>query len=666
MKYELHDLAAVNPVTIEVGETWAMTADGERARRRALEGETDHAENLSDHRSPRIRWPAAVVSGALVLLLALPALFFLGDEAPQSTTTTLPATTSSVTEDTIPLVEDAFYTAVLGCVADQTGNDFGAVTVDEDGSLTARGRQALGGAASGYPGPYQACFESATGLTGSLRNQTFVLSDGEASILLPDGWISTTDDLTPNVGDPWDRISIGTYSMLPTIGDSDSCALQALVDLSPDDVFIQILERSGPASATPRPPTYAGSLSGIDEGDFWECMSPQDRADLGVLRFLDFEHEGHQFYVLLALGAETGEDELHTAELILDRIVIRPEIAAGWTFTEIPFTIREGSAYTVGGGWMFAWGGASDGQAEMPRNGIMVNIDTGEGRLIPAAPIDGRYLPSAVWTGTEFIVFGGHSAIESLVDGAAYNPETRNWRLIDPVPLRPAANPAAVWTGAEMMVWLAGEDSMPTDLPQPTKGQLASYNPTTNSWTILNHPDLEIVDATLLLYGGNLMLIGGPNMRDVGVFGPSPSLSATVLDFSSQIWSQPVTDAGGESARVFMLGDSVAVLRDDGEILVLDETGWEPFAEFGDSCSHDLGAASGDGSSYLKFCGSNYLLDGNDIVLILAAKDYGATSNTYGSAFLATDDGRLVVVGDANSFYPASGFVVFGVYEPRE
>ena len=579
MKSELQDLAAANPVTIEAGETWAMTAEAESARRLALSGEVDLADDLTSRpRPPRFRWPAAVVSAALVLLLAVPALFFLGDESPQTTTTTLPVTTTSVTEDTIPVEEEPFYTAVLGCVADETGYDFGPVTVDEDGSLTSRGRKALDGAASGYPGPYQACFEETTGLSGSLANQTFALSEGEASILVPDGWISTTDDLTPNIGDPWDRISIGTYPMEPMVADGDSCALRALVDLSPNDVFIQILERDGSASAAPRPPTYAGRLSGLDDGDFWECMSPEERSDLGVLRFLDFGHEGRQFYVLLALGSETGADELHAAELILDRIVIRPKIAPGWTFTEIPFTIREGSTYALGGGWMFAWGGASDGQRNrMPRDGIMVNIDTGEGRLIPDAPIEGRYLPSAVWTGTEMVVFGGHSSTESLVDGAAYNPETGNWRLIAPAPLRPAANPAAVWTGAEMMVWLAGEDSIPTDLPEPAKGQLASYNPTTNSWTILNHPDLEIMDATLLLYGRNLMLIGGPNMRDVGVFGPSPSLSATVLDISSQVWSQPVIDSGGESARVFMRGDTVAVLRDDGEVHILGDTGWEPF-----------------------------------------------------------------------------------------
>jgi hypothetical protein len=662
MRPELQDLATANPVTIEAGETWAVSVEGESARRRALDGETDLADNLSDHRSPRIRWPAAVVSGVLVLLLAVPALFFLGDEAPQTTTTTLPATTTTVTEDT-PGVEQAFYTAVLGCVADQTGYDFGPVTVDEDGSLTTRGRRALDAAAEGYPRPYQACFEQATGLRGSLVTQTFALSDGEATILVPDGWISTTDDLTPNVGDPWDRISIGTFSMVPTLEDGNSCALQALVDLSPDDALIQILERSGPASATPRPPTYAGSLSGIDEGDFWECLSPQERTDLGVLRFLDFEHEGHQFYVLLALGSSTGEDELHTAELILDRIVIRPEIAPGWTFTEIPFTIREGSAYAIGDGWLFAWSGAPDRSGDLRRDGIRVHIDSGAWGTVPAAPIDGRYQPSVVWTGTEFIVFGGHSFTDSLVDGAAYDPATGAWRVIAPAPLTPASSPAAVWTGEEMVVWLAGEDYDPNETAQPGLGQLASYDPNTDSWTRLDHPDLQVVDATLFALGGDdLILVGGPNMRDQGFYGDIRALSATVFDSATQSWSQPITGPNTAGARAFILGDRLAVITED-EVHLLSEGTWQTLAQFTDGCGFDWAAASGGGNAYLR-CGSYYRLDGTETSPILGANDYGYTFSTYTSAFLVTGDGRLVVMGDSNEGGLASGIVVFGVYEP--
>ncbi|MEX1124816.1 MAG: kelch repeat-containing protein, partial [Acidimicrobiia bacterium] len=431
MKSDLQELAAANPVTPEAGAAWAMTAEAESSRRRALDGVWEAADDLTRHRSPRIRWPAALVGAALVLILALPALLFLGDESPQTTTTTIPVTTTSVTVDTIPVVEEVFYTAVLQCLADETGNDFGPVTVDEDGLLTTRGRRALDAAAAGYPRPYRACYEITIGLGGSLQSQSFALNEGTASILVPSGWNSTTDDLTPNVGDPWERISIGTYPLVPTVEGGDSCALQALEDLSPDDVFIQILERSGSALGfEPRAPTFAGRLTGLDEGDYWECLTPDERSDLGTLRWLSFEIDGRGFYALVALGSETGEDELHTVELILDRIVIQPEIAPGWTFTEILFTVREGSAYAIGNSFLFAWSGAPDRIGDMRRDGILINTDTATWKPVPDAPIQGRYSSSVVWTGTEFIVFGGHSFTESLVDGAAYDPTAGTWRQI--------------------------------------------------------------------------------------------------------------------------------------------------------------------------------------------------------------------------------------------
>lgn len=146
---------------------------------------------------------------------------------------------------------------------------------------------------------------------------------------------------------------------------------------------------------------------------------------------------------------------------------------AGWTFVEIPFSVREGSAYAAGGGWFFAWGGAPDRSGELRVDGLLVEIDTGEWVDVPDAPIDGRYSSTAVWTGEEFVVFGGHSFDESFVNGAAFDPSSRRWRLVPEAPLSVAAHPASVWTGSEMVVWLAGNDSQFGLLPLMSVGQRA-------------------------------------------------------------------------------------------------------------------------------------------------------------------------------------------------
>jgi hypothetical protein len=159
-------------------------------------------------------------------------------------------------------------------------------------------------------------------------------------------------------------------------------------------------------------------------------------------------------------------------------------------------------------------------------------------------------------------------------------------------------------------------------------------------------------------------------MRDLGTVGADRAIHATAFDTSAETWTEPVTGTDTESARAFLLVDGIAVLREDGEIHVLREAGWESLARFPDACWSDLSAVTGGTTAYLKFCGGNYLLDGNDIVPILEADDYGTTPNTFGSAFLATEDGRLVVMGDSdgdtNDLDQVSGIVVFGVYEPVE
>ncbi|MGH9892692.1 MAG: hypothetical protein ACREA0_12015 [bacterium] len=58
---------------------------------------------------------------------------------------------------------------------------------------------------------------------------------------------------------------------------------------------------------------------------------------------------------------------------------------------------------------------------------------------MPEAPVEGRYSSTAVWTGTEFVVFGGHSFDESFVDGAAFDPASETWRHIAGAPVSMAA-----------------------------------------------------------------------------------------------------------------------------------------------------------------------------------------------------------------------------------
>lgn len=61
---------------------------------------------------------------------------------------------------------------------------------------------------------------------------------------------------------------------------------------------------------------------------------------------------------------------------------------------------------------------------------------------------------TAVWTGTEMLVWGGYGGSGRVNTGGRYNPVTNNWTATDVTGAPSArANHTAVWTGTEMIVF---------------------------------------------------------------------------------------------------------------------------------------------------------------------------------------------------------------------
>jgi N-acetylneuraminic acid mutarotase len=88
-----------------------------------------------------------------------------------------------------------------------------------------------------------------------------------------------------------------------------------------------------------------------------------------------------------------------------------------------------------------------------------------------------RTLHTAVWTGSEMIVWGGFSSGAHFADGGRYNPVTNTWLPTSVVNNPPGRSKhTAVWTGSEMIVWGGGAQN-----DTNTGGR---YTPTTDSWTL--------------------------------------------------------------------------------------------------------------------------------------------------------------------------------------
>src|SRR5205814_406216 len=141
---------------------------------------------------------------------------------------------------------------------------------------------------------------------------------------------------------------------------------------------------------------------------------------------------------------------------------------------------RAGHTAVWTGSEMIVWGGARC-------NSFLATclLNTG-GRYVPGidswiatstanAP-EGRTSHTAVWTDNEMIVWGGESSSGNLNSGGRYNPSTDSWTPTSTTnPPEVRSFHTGVWSGAEMIVW--GGYGNISDLN--TGGR---YNPSTDSW----------------------------------------------------------------------------------------------------------------------------------------------------------------------------------------
>ena len=115
----------------------------------------------------------------------------------------------------------------------------------------------------------------------------------------------------------------------------------------------------------------------------------------------------------------------------------------------------------------------------------------------------GRYAHTAVWTGSEMIVWGGYHGINSLNTGGKYNPGTDSWTATSTTNAPAARNSnTAVWTGSEMIVWGGG-----ANVYFNTGGR---YNPSTDSWAATSTTNAPAArNSHTAVWAGNEMIVWG-------------------------------------------------------------------------------------------------------------------------------------------------------------
>ena len=169
---------------------------------------------------------------------------------------------------------------------------------------------------------------------------------------------------------------------------------------------------------------------------------------------------------------------------------------------------RAGHSAVWTGSEMIVWGGADVNSLPLNTGGRYNSATDSWAAASTANAPSARWSHTAVWTGTEMIVWGGlffdGSSYHYLNTGGRYNPTTDSWTATSTTngPSGRLLHTAA-WTGSEMIVWggYDGSNSLNTG---------GRYNPTTDSWTATTTtgvPDPR--DGHTVVWTGSEMIVWG-------------------------------------------------------------------------------------------------------------------------------------------------------------
>jgi N-acetylneuraminic acid mutarotase len=195
---------------------------------------------------------------------------------------------------------------------------------------------------------------------------------------------------------------------------------------------------------------------------------------------------------------------------------------------------------------------------------------------------------TAVWTGKEMIVWGGKYSLidfeEALQTGGRYDPAADSW-LPTPTSNAPSrrAKHSAVWTGSQMIVW-GGHTDVNMGLLDAILNSGGRYEPASDSWTptsLLNTPS-GVLCCHSAVWTGNLMIVWG-GLAESHI----PVRSGARYDPLTDAWT-PTTrtnaPAPRESHQAVWTGNEMIVwggVRNDGGRYNPVSDSWRPMSTSG-------------------------------------------------------------------------------------
>ncbi|ANM31391.1 hypothetical protein ABI59_20150 [Acidobacteria bacterium Mor1] len=195
-------------------------------------------------------------------------------------------------------------------------------------------------------------------------------------------------------------------------------------------------------------------------------------------------------------------------------------VADTWTATTLTGApeARDGHAGVWTGTELIVWGGVRASGIFWLNNGGRYNpaTDSWNPTSTSGAPSE-RSQHTAVWTGSEMIVWGGWEGrflMSPFQDGGRYDPAGNSWSAM-PLSGAPSARTyhTAIWTGDEMIVW--GGQPVPDAGLEVSSG--ARYSPASGTWTPTSEVNAPLARAQHVAeWTGNAMIVWGSRLTNTG------------------------------------------------------------------------------------------------------------------------------------------------------
>jgi len=211
------------------------------------------------------------------------------------------------------------------------------------------------------------------------------------------------------------------------------------------------------------------------------------------------------------------------------------------------------------GHYMIVWGG-SNGSGQNPTGGRYDPITDSWTEVTGMNAPSARESLTAVWSGLRMVVWGGYTNLggtQLLATGGQYDPESDTWTVTSAIgaPVGRAAH-TAVWTGSDMIVW--GGFAAPFGSSTDTGGR---YDPAADSWQSMSTEGTPLprYSHTAVWTGESMIIWGGVNSSNY-----LPLLFDTGGLYHVKAPNRPPEADGGPDIRIECSSPTGTPVRLDG------------------------------------------------------------------------------------------------------